>query len=67
MSEKTNRKKRSLIATLLLTLIALLGFSSCTKPEEITDEGKLERNDSIGDIRLMYGVTPRYYNPHIKP
>ena len=56
-------KKKSLIATLLLALIALLGFSSCTKPEEITDEGKLERNDSIGDIRLMYGVAPRNYIP----
>gem|GEM_PF-1713848 len=56
-------KKKSLIAMLLLALIALLGFSSCTKPEELTDEGKPERNDSIGDIRLMYGVAPRNYIP----
>lgn len=55
--------RKPLLATLLLALIALLGFSSCTKPEELADEGKLERNDSIGDIRLMYGVAPRNYIP----
>ena len=55
--------RKPLLATLLLALITLLGFSSCTKPEELADEDKLERNDSILDIRLMYGVPPRNYIP----
>jgi len=53
--------KKSLLTSLLLALIALLGFSTCTKPEEITDDEEVVKNDTIGDIRLMYGVYPRNY------
>lgn len=55
----TNRKT-SLITSLLLGLIALLGFHSCSTSEEFTNDPSL-RKDSIGDIRLMYGVPPRDY------
>ena len=47
-------------AALLLGLIALLGFHSCSTPEEVTADPDL-RSDSIGDIRCMYGVPTRTF------
>lgn len=54
------KRHKSLLATLLLGLIALLGFHSCSTPEEITGDHSIRR-DSIGEIRLMYGVPNRGY------
>lgn len=60
------KRHTSLLATLLLGLIALLGFHSCSTPEEITDDDFI-RKDSIGDVRLMYGVPNRSYMQKITP
>ena len=60
MKETMNKRKKSLLASLLLGLIALLGFHSCSTPEEI-ETNPYVRNDSVGNIRLMYGVPPRGY------
>lgn len=54
------KRHKSLLTSLLLGLIALLGFHSCSTPEEFTNDPSL-RKDSIGDIRLMYGVPTRNY------
>ena len=60
MKIKSNRKKTSLLAFLVAGLLALLGFSSCSQPEIIVQDPD-HYHDSIGDIRLMYGVPPRNY------
>ena len=54
------KHRTSLFVILLLGLIALMGFQSCTKPDELTDDSTLPR-DTIPDIRLKYGVPPSQY------
>ena len=55
------RHRRSLIALLLGAVITLLGFGSCSSPEELTQDKRFARNDSVPDAHVMYGVAPTPY------
>lgn len=50
-------KRKSWIAILLVVLIGLMGFHSCTKPTDVDEE----RGTIPDTVRLMYGVAPRSY------
>ena len=65
MTNKKRLKRRSLACLLAAGVLALLGFASCSSPKKVEkvviDETGQSFKDSIGLIRVMYGVPPRRY------
>lgn len=50
-------KRKPWMAILLVALIGLMGFHSCTKPTDVDEE----RGTIPDTVRLMYGSPPTKY------
>lgn len=56
-SKRSKKTDKGWLAVLLVALIGLLGFHSCTKP----DDADGERGTIPDTVRLMYGPNPAKY------
>ena len=56
-SKRSKKTDKDWMAILLVALIGLMGFHSCTKPADVDEE----RGTIPDTVRLMYGPNPTKY------